>query len=145
MQRKWRMARIPCGADHPEGAHCLPCNEIRIAKREAASAKAMATRRLRHPHRHIAVGWHQFWASKAHAMVASAIKHGILPKLDGTIACVTCGSRAAEYEHRDYSRPLDVKPMCASCNKKLGVAKCPSREDFIFPPVGKSDSQSRAA
>lgn len=55
--------------------------------------------------------------------VAKAVKLGQLPKLDGSIACVDCGGIATDYEHRDYSKPLDVEPVCRSCNKLRGPAK----------------------
>lgn len=37
--------------------------------------------------------------------------------------CVDCGRDAHAYDHRDYSRPLDIEPVCASCNAKRGPAK----------------------
>lgn len=38
-------------------------------------------------------------------------------------ACVDCGKPAQCYDHRDYSKPLDVEPVCTSCNLKRGPAK----------------------
>lgn len=35
-------------------------------------------------------------------------------------ACVDCGAVAEVYDHRDYSKPLDVQPVCRSCNLKRG-------------------------
>jgi hypothetical protein len=37
-------------------------------------------------------------------------------------ACVDCGEPAVAYEHRDYNRPLDVEPVCRSCNGHRGYA-----------------------
>lgn len=37
--------------------------------------------------------------------------------------CVDCGASAAHYDHRDYGRPLDVEPVCHSCNMRRGAAK----------------------
>jgi hypothetical protein len=68
-------------------------------------------------------------------MVAAAKKQGLLPKLDGSIACVDCGEAAREYDHRDYARPLDVQPVCRKCNKKRGTAKWPSADQFQFKRV----------
>lgn len=57
----------------------------------------------------------------AHAAVATARRAGKLPdpyELD----CVDCGEPAIEYEHRDYSKPLDVVPICRRCNLLRGRA-----------------------
>lgn len=56
---------------------------------------------------------------RAHSAVAKAVRCGELdhPK---TLECVDCGAQARDYDHRDYSRPLDVVPVCRSCNKLRG-------------------------
>lgn len=111
---------------------CDQCRHLRMLKRQEASARAMATKARNNP------GWarpaHANPALQrlAHSMVASAKKQGLLPTLDGSIACVDCDKPAREYDHRDYSRPLDVQPVCRSCNKKRGTAKWPSAEQFKF-------------
>ncbi len=61
-------------------------------------------------------------ALKAGAKVHAAIRRGSIPKLDGTIGCVDCGRTARHYDHRDYTKPLDVVPVCISCNFKRGTA-----------------------
>jgi hypothetical protein len=57
--------------------------------------------------------------------VASAIRHGLLPSLVTTnVACADCDENWAQcYDHRDYSKPLDVVPVCMSCNSHRGPAK----------------------
>jgi hypothetical protein len=55
--------------------------------------------------------------------VAIAIRAGHLPKLDGKIKCVDCGKKAQVYDHREYAKPLDVAPVCLSCNSLRGPAK----------------------
>lgn len=45
-----------------------------------------------------------------------------LPPADGQ-TCVDCGKRAFYYDHRYYSRPLDVVPVCRGCNIKRGPAR----------------------
>ena len=30
--------------------------------------------------------------------------------------------RATQYDHRDYNKPLEVTPVCPSCNGKRGAA-----------------------
>jgi hypothetical protein len=52
--------------------------------------------------------------------VLKARRQGLLPALNGSIACVDCGEPAAHYDHRDYSKPLDVVPVCRSCNCRRG-------------------------
>lgn len=62
---------------------------------------------------------------QAGAAVNSAIKHGKLPQLtnaDGETTCIDCGQPATVYDHRDYSKPLDVDPVCRSCNSRRGRA-----------------------
>lgn len=60
---------------------------------------------------------------KAHNLVHAAIEAGRLPALTGTIKCRDCGKPARVYDHRDYSRPLKVVPVCHSCNTRRGTAK----------------------
>lgn len=60
--------------------------------------------------------------------VWKAIKLGKLPALAKTyVKCTDCDRRAACYDHRLYSKPLDVHPVCHKCNKARGPA-----EDCIF-------------
>ena len=56
---------------------------------------------------------------KAHQAVASAVKKGDIKPVT-TLHCVDCGKQATCYDHRDYSKPLEVEPVCHSCNKLRG-------------------------
>lgn len=56
-------------------------------------------------------------------IVSEAKKTGKLAILDGTTPCVDCGAPADRYDHRDYSKPLDVEPVYCSCNGRRGPAK----------------------
>ncbi len=56
-----------------------------------------------------------------------AVKAGALPPIK-TLFCVDCGKPAKHYDHRDYNKPLDVVPVCVSCNFKRGGA-IPSVEE----------------
>ena len=38
------------------------------------------------------------------------------------LICVDCGNGADVYDHRDYSRPLQVAAVCHSCNQLRGPA-----------------------
>ena len=67
------------------------------------------------------------YASKqvaARYAVNKAIVKGELPHLsrrfDTEIKCVDCGKPAQCWDHRDYDKPLDVEPVCGSCNGKRG-------------------------
>lgn len=65
------------------------------------------------------------WGGTGGAMatndVHKAILDGVLPPASD-LQCVDCGHQAAHYDHRDYNRPLDVAPVCCSCNLKRGPA-----------------------
>lgn len=57
-------------------------------------------------------------------MVAKAVKDGRLISLqDNHVVCTDCDARATSYDHRDYSRPLDVEPVCHYCNHQRGKAE----------------------
>lgn len=44
------------------------------------------------------------------------------------IFCVDCKKRrAVHWEHRDYNKPLEVEPVCRSCNYKRGQGIIKSR------------------
>jgi hypothetical protein len=59
----------------------------------------------------------------ANGRVRMAVKKGELPDLKAQeIPCVDCGARATSYDHRDYSKPLEVEPVCNKCNSKRGPA-----------------------
>ena len=44
-------------------------------------------------------------------------------KLESGMVCVDCGRLAEMYDHRYYSRPLDVEPVCRGCNRRRGPAR----------------------
>ena len=55
--------------------------------------------------------------------VARAVRSGKLIDLKKcNVKCSDCKSRATQYDHRDYSKPLEVSPVCASCNISRGPA-----------------------
>lgn len=55
----------------------------------------------------------------ASAKVSHAVRTGKLPR-PTTLMCADCGRPATEYDHRDYSKPLEVEPVCHPCNKLRG-------------------------
>src|SRR5579863_750372 len=71
--------------------------------------------------------------------VRKAIREGLLPRLTGEIPCTDCGAPAKQYDHRWYSRPLEVQPVCRRCNILRGCAfDSPLRDGIIKPLVGRA-------
>jgi hypothetical protein len=60
-------------------------------------------------------------------MVQLAIRLGYIKPLSECI-CTDCGATATDYDHRDYNKPLDVDPVCRSCNFRRGPA-------IVFKPT----------
>lgn len=58
---------------------------------------------------------------EAHYQVARAIRLGSLQR-PHDFHCADCGGAAIHYDHRDYSQPLAVEPVCRKCNYKRGPA-----------------------
>ena len=65
----------------------------------------------------------EYWKlkTKASSLVNRAVQSGSLPS-PKTLVCFDCGKHAAVYDHRDYHKPLEVVPVCSSCNRKRGMA-----------------------
>lgn len=47
-----------------------------------------------------------------------AIESGKMPPAKELI-CEACGKAAQDYHHPDYSKPLEVVPLCKSCHRRL--------------------------
>lgn len=60
-------------------------------------------------------------ASIARSLVRRAMVKGILP-FPSSLKCADCGVRASCYDHRDYSKPLEVVAVCRRCNAARGPA-----------------------
>jgi hypothetical protein len=75
---------------------------------------------------------------RAAQIVCRAIKRGDLPHLtDSIVTCVDCKvRRATNYEHRDYAKPLEVDPVCRTCNVLRGPAQ-------ISRPVPTNPNKAR--
>jgi hypothetical protein len=60
---------------------------------------------------------YRYAQGRAVAIVGLAVRAGRLPNLKRIhVRCTDCPKRAAHYDHRDYSLPLNVAPVCCSCN-----------------------------
>lgn len=70
---------------------------------------------------------------KAARAVAKKIRLGEIPKAR-EFCCVDCGKPALDYEHRDYGKPLEIVPVCRSCNLKRGPAL--NIKDFVADHLG---------
>lgn len=70
---------------------------------------------------HISAAWPMHGARFAHGVVSHARTTGRLPP-PSDYSCVDCAKPAAYYDHRDYNKPLDLTPVCSSCNGKRGSA-----------------------
>jgi hypothetical protein len=55
-----------------------------------------------------------------HAVRAAIVRREL--ESPTTRECEDCGDPAKFYDHRDYTKPLDVAPVCPSCNKRRGPA-----------------------
>lgn len=71
------------------------------------------------PHHH----WSDRLAWRAGRQAQRSIARGALPRLDGSIPCRDCGQPATMYDHRTYARPLEVDPVCRTCNRHRGEAQ----------------------
>lgn len=120
------VACVQCGGER----RCTPHCSVRLERKQATGRKisegmkrSWATRGCRNdPER----AWRNF---ASHA-VKKAIQLGFLPRLDGSHLCVDCGAVATQYEHRDYTRVIDVEPVCASCNLRRPRAPMPQARQF---------------
>jgi len=56
---------------------------------------------------------------RAYAKVLGAINNGTLRRAN-TFDCIDCGNPAMEFDHRDYTKPLQVDPVCTACHGKRG-------------------------
>ncbi len=58
----------------------------------------------------------------ARRAVGNAIRQGVIPRAN-TLTCVDCGKPAFCYDHRRYDEPLNVDPVCKSCDIKRGPGR----------------------
>ena len=105
-----------------------PGRELLIALGLEAKVQMVRTRRVSkvRPHAPQSIERRRYIAAanKAYGKVQQAILKGILLNLrKHFVLCVDCGTqRASVYDHRDYSKPIDVVAVCARCNLKRGPA-----------------------
>ena len=69
----------------------------------------------------------KYWSKKEYE---KARRNGIIPKLKKGTQCHYCDNEAIGYDHRDYRKPLEVVPVCRSCNRTLPSALPEFVNDF---------------
>jgi hypothetical protein len=111
-----------CGTDisrrNARARFCFPC----CARRQMVSSLNSAQRSDRHA-KHEAV----------RKITKAAVRYGFLPN-PSTMTCADCGRPAECYDHRDYNKPLDVDPVCISCNSQRGAGIPLDRDLFAAEP-----------
>lgn len=72
--------------------------------------------------------------------VLRAVQRGEFPPAK-QCECADCGRPARDYDHRDYTRPLDVTPVCRGCNQRRGPAfNSFWRPESLHPPMVACES-----
>jgi hypothetical protein len=123
--------------------NCLSCRRIKKDRQREAAMRGVATRAKNNVKWKKPFNAEKFWQRRAHGAVQLAIRRGILPSLKaGEYACADCGAIALEYDHRDYGRPLDVQPVCRSCNHNRGTAIWPSTSQYNFARIAPTKSEA---
>ena len=73
------------------------------------------------------------WQRSARLVLQKSLKDGSFIKVrDSGLSCVDCDGPATCWEHRDYSKPLDVEPCCHGCNVRRAEAHVP---DYFPEPT----------
>jgi hypothetical protein len=101
---------------------CLVCGKAlaKVHPNTKFCSKCVNTRRRAYWLRSKNSGRHN---EKARMLTKYAVKIGFLPH-PTLYKCVDCKRRQAEcYDHRDYSKPLQVDPVCLRCNSSRGKGK----------------------
>lgn len=78
--------------------------------------------------------------SRAIQRVNYAIRRGFLSR-PAEHACADCGAQATDYDHRDYTKPLEVEPVCSACNTRRGPA-LDSQMRAVLPVTADQDMEA---
>ena len=73
----------------------------------------------------------------ANSAIKPYIKKGLIKRASECL-CVDCGKQAKDNDHRDYLKPLEVEPVCRSCNVKRGPAF-----NSVYRPAGEPQEAFR--
>jgi len=106
---------------HKWGRTCIDC--YRAAHNMAERKPHLSPKELRQQYLARKERRRQIDARRAKAAqaVSKAVRQGAL-RPARELTCVDCGVQAFCYDHRDYSKPLDVDPVCKRCDCLRGAA-----------------------
>ena len=74
---------------------------------------------------------------KAGSILSCARRKGIVETFHGK-ECVDCGRPAQCHDHRDYTKPLDVVPVCDKCNYRRGYGLDSKMREYPPKAHGKN-------
>ena len=75
---------------------------------------------------------------RAWDLVRDAVKRNGTLREPTSYDCIDCGEPAKCFDHRDYTKPLQVDPVCYSCNTNRGHGyPLPNGPDIEIPKVLK--------
>lgn len=103
---------------------CKDCTkkDVRLHRAENDSVREYDRKRAKDPRRRAAAAANaKKWAAenpegyKAHYLVSNAIRDKRLVRLP----CEVCGSKRSHAHHEDYSKPFDVRWLCALHHHRL--------------------------
>lgn len=105
---------------------CKACMiELSRAKTLENSEKSQEYwKRYRESHREVAIQRNREYRAKHKDRVRVALKlqwaiqSGKMPPAK-ELTCKACGKPAQDYHHPDYSKPLEVVPLCKSCHRRI--------------------------
>lgn len=126
-----------CGLHQTYNYQCVPCGDIDRAAAKASShwvkrRIAAAERKAASEALGITLGESGLRLREAaQKFTRVAVAEGFLlnPK---DCKCTDCPEQAECYDHRDYGKPMDVEPVCRSCNCKRYTGFMPER--VVQPP-----------
>lgn len=103
---------------HTDGANRRTCRLCRASYEKERRKKPEAVAYQKHRNRIFKLT-NAYYAKME---VYKAVRTNKIPS-PKTLICVDCGNDASEYDHRDYNKPLEVSPVCRSCNAFRGRGK----------------------
>jgi hypothetical protein len=105
---------------NPLLAKCCRCGYEWVTKNK----KVKTCSWCRSPYWNKARNSYEYFAMRkwANEKVFQAMSKGFLSK-PSNFKCKDCNRQAQEWEHRNYSRPFFIEPVCHRCNTKRGKTK----------------------
>ena len=113
-----------CGATtrYQRNGKCVACAQARAAKPENRAATKEWLRNTEEGREAVRRGNRaRYLRDREKHLARSKVKvyadRGKIPKATDCI-CTDCGIQAEEYHHEDYSKALEVIPLCKPCHRK---------------------------